>query len=357
MKNKVIAIVLAAALTTGIGAGFIYTQHVNKNMVQNNVVATEQNAANDLTESKVETVKESKKAAPVETKKADKASAKKAVETKKAAAKADDKKQNTQKAEATKKAEVKTSAKSEKTADHVQKVAATKKAEVKAADAKKAEVKAADTKKADKDMSEAEWNKIVDQRMRERYEESLRHADDVQNIAAETSVEEGLSEEEWNKAYDEAVKHYEEDLKKADKNDNEEWSKIVEERLDKRCEESARHANDVVDEDHMTEEEWNKLVEERGRQRYEASLSHADDVQDTDEDKYINNETPDPGQVVSEETLHANDYEDNLTEEEWNKVAEERFAQRCEESLRHANDRPDTESTTETDVEIQSDAE
>ena len=258
MKNKVIAIVLAAALTTGIGAGFIYTQHVNKNMVQNNVVATEQNAANDLTESKVETVKESKKAAPVETKKADKASAKKAVETKKAAAKADDKKQNTQKAEATKKAEVKTSAKSEKTADHVQKVAATKKAEVKAADAKKAEVKAADTKKADKDMSEAEWNKIVDQRMRERYEESLRHSDDVQ---------------------------------------------------------------------------------------------------DTDEDKYINNETPDPGQVVAEDTLHANDYEDNLTEEEWNKVAEERFAQRCEESLRHANDRPDTESTTETDVEIKSDAE
>ena len=56
MKNKAIAIVLAAALTTGIGAGFIYTQHVNKNMVQNNVVATEQNAANDLTESKVETV-------------------------------------------------------------------------------------------------------------------------------------------------------------------------------------------------------------------------------------------------------------------------------------------------------------
>ena len=280
MKNKVIAIVLAAALTTGIGAGFIYTQHVNKNMVHNNVVATEQNAANDSTESKVETVKESKKAAPVETKKADvkadKTSAKKAVETQKAAAKADDKKQNTQKAEATKKAEVKkqstqkaeatkkaevkTSAKSEKTADHVQKVAATKKAEVKAADAKKAEVKAADTKKADKDMSEAEWNKIVDQRMRERYEESLRHADDVQ---------------------------------------------------------------------------------------------------DTDEDKYINNETPDPGQVVSEEALHANDVvdEDHMTEEEWNKEVERRFAQRCEESMRHANDRPDTESTTETDIEIPSDAE
>jgi hypothetical protein len=82
-------------------------------------------------------------------------------------------------------------------------------------------------------------------------------------------------------------------------------------------------------------------------------------VQDTDEDKYINNETPDPGQVVSEETLHANDNvdEDHMTEEEWNKLVEERGRERYEETLRHANDRPDTESTTETDVEIQSDAE
>ena len=153
---------------------------------------------------------------------------------------------SSQRADTTKKAEVKTSENAEKASNGVQKVAATK----------KAEVKAADTKKADKDMSEAEWNK----------------------------------------AYDEAVKHYEEYLKKVDKNDNEEWSKIVEERLIQRSEESARHANDVVDEDHMTEEEWNKLVEERGRERYE-------------------------------------------------------------ETLRHANDRPDTDSTTETDVEIQSDAE
>ena len=91
-----------------------------------------------------------------------------------------------------------------------------------------------------------------------------------------------MSEAEWNKAYDEAVKHYEEDLKKVDKSDNEEWRKIVEERLIHRSEESARHANDVVDEDHMTEEEWNKLVEEPGRERYEETLRHANDRPDNE---------------------------------------------------------------------------
>ena len=79
-RNVIIALVLTASLATGIGAGFIYSNHVAKNMFSNNVVATEQNAANEASKSEdvaarenAKNVSSDKKAADTKT---DKTSAK-----------------------------------------------------------------------------------------------------------------------------------------------------------------------------------------------------------------------------------------------------------------------------------------
>ena len=187
-RNVIIALVLTASLATGIGAGFIYSNHVAKNMFSNNVVATEQNAANEASKSEDVAARENAKNVSSDKKAAD-------TKTDKTSAKAADKKTKTEKTSA------KASVESENNTDRVlitaepkKEEAAIQKTALKTAEEKKAE----NTVKAEIEMSEEEWSKIADQRMRERYEESMRFCAENMNKDADDEEGENVSEEEWN---------------------------------------------------------------------------------------------------------------------------------------------------------------
>ena len=165
-RNVIIALVLTASLATGIGAGFIYSNHVAKNMFSNNVVATEQNAANEASKSEdvaarenAKNVSSDKKAADTKTDKTSAKAADKKTKTEKTSAKASVNKQNTQKAVKAKTENHKAAAKSENNTDRVlitaepkKEEAAIQKTALKTAEEKKAE----NTVKAEIEMSEEE---------------------------------------------------------------------------------------------------------------------------------------------------------------------------------------------------------
>ncbi len=276
-RNVIIALVLTASLATGIGAGFIYSNHVAKNMFSNNVVATEQNAANEASNSEdvagkenAKNISSDKKAADTKTDKTSAKAADKKAKTEKTAAKASVKKQNTQKAVKSKTEDHKTATKTEKSADHVlitaepkNEDAAIQKTALKTAHEKKAE----NAVKSEIEMSEEEWNKIADQRMRERYEESMRfyNENESTNIADEEG--DNISEEEWNKIVDQRMRErYEASMKAYNSYEN----------VGASHEEDATVCENEIavseDDENVSEEEWNEIVEQRMCERYEASM-------------------------------------------------------------------------------------
>ena len=215
-RNVIIALVLTTSLATGIGAGFIYSNHVAKSMVSNNVVATEQNAASEASKSEdvaarenAKNVSSDKKAADTKTDKTSAKAADKKTKTEKTAAKASVNKQNTQKAVKAKTENHKAAAKSENNTDRVlitaepkKEEAAIQKTALKTAEEKKAE----NSVKAEIEMSEEEWSKIADQRMRERYEESMRFCAENMNKDADDEEGENVSEEEWNEIVEQRMR-------------------------------------------------------------------------------------------------------------------------------------------------------
>ncbi|MBR0377350.1 MAG: hypothetical protein IJI04_02905 [Lachnospiraceae bacterium] len=234
-RNVIIALVLTASLATGIGAGFIYSNHVAKNMVSNNVVAAEQNAANMASESEDVAVRENaknvssdKKAADTKTDKTSAKAADKKAKTQKTAAKASEKKQNTQKAVKSKTENHKAAAKAEKCADCVLITAEPKKEEAtlqKTALKTAGEKKTENTVKSEIEMSEEEWNKIADQRMRERYEESMKSHNVDENVGAANEENATVSEDDTTVSEDDII------VSEDDENvSEEEWNEIVEQR-------------------------------------------------------------------------------------------------------------------------------
>ena len=276
-RNVIIALVLTTSLATGIGAGFIYSNHVAKSMVSNNVVATEQNAASEASKSEdvaarenAKNVSSDKKAADTKTDKTSAKAADKKTKTEKTAAKASVNKQNTQKAVKAKTENHKAAAKSENNTDRVlitaepkKEEAAIQKTALKTAEEKKAE----NTVKAEIEMSEEEWSKIADQRMRERYEESMRFCAENMNKDADDEEGENVSEEEWNEIVDQRMRErYEASMKAYNSYEN----------VGASHEEDATVCENEIavseDDENVSEEEWNEIVEQRMCERYEASM-------------------------------------------------------------------------------------
>ena len=290
-RNVIIALVLTASLATGIGAGFIYSNHVAKSMVSNNVVATEQNAANEASKSEdvaarenAKNVSSDKKAADTKTDKTSAKAADKKTKTEKTAAKASVNKQNTQKAVKAKTENHKASAKSENNTDHVlitaepkKEEAAIQKTALKTAEEKKAE----NTVKAEIEMSEEEWSKIADQRMRERYEESMRFC--AENMNKDADDEEGATVCENEIAVSE-------------------------------------------DDENVSEEEWNEIVDQRMRERYEASMKAYNSYENV-------GASHEEDATVCENEIAVSEDDENVSEEEWNEIVEQRMCERYEASM------------------------